>query len=583
MVHFVGAGPGAPDLITLRGSRLLEMADVVIYAGSLVNPELLRYCKPACEQYNSAEMTLDEVLAVMFDAEAAGKTTVRLHTGDPSLYGAIREQMDALAEKGIAYDVTPGVSSLFGAAAALGAEFTLPGVSQSLIVTRLAGRTDVPEREALREFARHGASMALFLSGGMLPRVQEELLAGGYAPDTPAALVYKATWPDEKTVRCTVGTLAAAGAAAGIRKTALVLVGNFLGAPYEKSKLYDAAFTTAFRRGRGDGDIAYLSFTEKGRALAQKLQASLGGAVACTRDGVKLHEWTAAQFPTARALVYVGAAGIAVRAVPPYLASKASDPAVVAVDEGGSFAIPLASGHLGGANELAREIAAVCGGMPVVTTATDVNGVFAVDEWARVQNCAVVDPKRIKAVSGKLLAGEPISVCPAFPITGKPPEGVELTQGSEADVWVDVRPHDALTLAPRALTLGVGCKRGTTREALEARFREFCRVHGILPEAVCAAATIELKEGEEGLLAFCTAHGWPLRFFSAEALAAVRGEFSASEFVAAVTGVDNVCERAALLAADEGGVLLVRKYAGEGITFALAQTPVRLDWRWHNG
>lgn len=249
MVHFVGAGPGAADLITLRGAALLKAADVVIYAGSLVNPELLQYCRPDCEFHNSATMTLDEVLAVMLDAEAAGKTTVRLHTGDPSLYGAIREQLDALAEKGVAYDMTPGVSSLFGAAAALGAEFTLPGVSQSLIVTRLADRTDVPERESLRELARHGASMAIFLSAGLLDGVQSELLAGGLPADTPAAIVYKATWPEEKTVRCTVGTLVEAGEASGIRKTALVLVGGFLDAPYEKSRLYDPSFTTEYRKG----------------------------------------------------------------------------------------------------------------------------------------------------------------------------------------------------------------------------------------------------------------------------------------------------------------------------------------------
>ncbi|MBE6908505.1 MAG: precorrin-4 C(11)-methyltransferase [Ruminococcaceae bacterium] len=253
MVHFVGAGPGAADLITMRGAALLREADVVIYAGSLVNPELLQYCRADCEIHNSATMTLDEVLAVMERAEAAGRTTVRLHTGDPSLYGAIREQIDALRARGIDCDVTPGVSSLFGAAAALGAEFTLPGVSQSLIVTRLAGRTGVPEGEALRELARHGASMALFLSAGMLARVRDELLAGGLAPDTPAALVYKATWPDEKTVRCTVKTLPEAGEAEGIQKTALVLVGGFLNAPYEKSKLYDAAFATEFRPARDGG------------------------------------------------------------------------------------------------------------------------------------------------------------------------------------------------------------------------------------------------------------------------------------------------------------------------------------------
>ncbi len=250
MVHFIGAGPGAADLITVRGLRLLREADVVIYAGSLVNPALLESCRPDCEKYNSAFLTLEEVLAIIADAEAAGKTTARLHTGDPSVYGAIREQMDALDRMGVSYTITPGVSSVFGAAAALGAEFTLPGVSQSLIVTRLAGRTPVPEKEALRSLARHGASMALFLSASMLESVQAELLAGGYAPDTPAALVYKATWPDEQLVRCTIGTLAAAGEAAGITKTALILVGGFLDAPYEKSRLYDPSFTTGFREGK---------------------------------------------------------------------------------------------------------------------------------------------------------------------------------------------------------------------------------------------------------------------------------------------------------------------------------------------
>ena len=247
MVHFVGAGPGAPDLITLRGAELLKQADVIIYAGSLVNPALLDMAREDCEIHNSAKMTLEQVIDVMKQAEAAGKTTVRLHTGDPCVYGAIREQMDALDELGISYDDVPGVSSFCGAAAALRAEYTLPGVSQSVIITRLAGRTPVPDAESLSSMASHGASMAVFLSSGMLGRVQEELLKGAYTEDTPAALVYKATWPEEKTVRCTVGTLAQAGEAHGISKTALVLVGNFLDSPYEKSKLYDPTFTTDFR------------------------------------------------------------------------------------------------------------------------------------------------------------------------------------------------------------------------------------------------------------------------------------------------------------------------------------------------
>lgn len=250
MVHFVGAGPGAADLITLRGAELLRQADCIIYAGSLVNPALLALAKDGCSIYNSAEMTLEEVLDVLRVQESQQHDTVRLHTGDASLYGAIREQMDALDEMEIAYDDTPGVSSFCGAAAALEAEYTLPGISQTVIITRMAGRTPVPERESLRELARHGASMVIFLSAGLLPAVQQELLQGAYTQETPAALVYKASWPEEKVVRCTVGTLARCGKEQGITKTALILVGNFLQpSAYERSKLYDPGFTTAYRKG----------------------------------------------------------------------------------------------------------------------------------------------------------------------------------------------------------------------------------------------------------------------------------------------------------------------------------------------
>ncbi|MBR5723603.1 MAG: precorrin-4 C(11)-methyltransferase [Oscillospiraceae bacterium] len=248
MVYFVGAGCGAPDLITVRGQRLLSEADVIIYAGSLVNPALLAYAKPDCQIYNSAEMTLDAVIAVTEQAEANRQMTVRLHTGDPCLYGAIREQMDRLTARGIAYEICPGVSSFCGAAAALRAEYTLPEVSQTVIITRMAGRTPVPEREDIRRLAAHQATMVIFLSTGMLPQLSAELTAGGYRNDTPAAIVYKASWPDEKVCRCTVGTLAETAAANQIRKTALIVVGDFLGDDYALSKLYDPAFETEFRR-----------------------------------------------------------------------------------------------------------------------------------------------------------------------------------------------------------------------------------------------------------------------------------------------------------------------------------------------
>ena len=250
MIHFVGAGSGAPDLITLRGKRLLEEADVIIYAGSLVNPQLLEDKKETAVVYNSAKMTLEEVLAVMEQAEKEEKKTVRLHTGDPCLYGAIREQMDALDARGIAYDDTPGVSSFQAAAATLNLEYTLPDVSQSVIITRMEGRTPVPSKESIESFAAHGATMVIFLSTGMLEELSARLVAGGYEKTTPAAIVYKASWADEQKYVCTVETLARTAKEHGITKTALIIVGDVVSqSSYSRSKLYDPTFTTEFREG----------------------------------------------------------------------------------------------------------------------------------------------------------------------------------------------------------------------------------------------------------------------------------------------------------------------------------------------
>ena len=253
MVHFVGAGPGAPDLITVRGKELLEKADIIIYAGSLVNPALLNYAKDDAKIYNSAEMTLEEVTAVYTEAAKSEKDVVRLHTGEPSIYGAVKEQMDFLDKEGIPYDSCPGVSACFGAASSLNLEYTLPGVSQTLIITRLQGRTLVPEAESMESLAAHQASMAIYLSAGMLKELSEKLIAGGYEKDTPAAIVYKATWPEEKRIITTVGSLAEAGEKEGIKNTAVVLVGNVISAiDYEKSRLYAADFTTGFRTAKQD-------------------------------------------------------------------------------------------------------------------------------------------------------------------------------------------------------------------------------------------------------------------------------------------------------------------------------------------
>ena len=247
---FVGAGPGSTDLITVRGMRLLQEADVIIYAGSLVNPELLKFASGNAVIYDSSRLTLEEVTKIMIEVEAEGKHTVRLHTGEPSIYGAVREQMDVLDEHGIRYRSCPGVSACFGAAAGLDIEYTLPGISQSLIITRMEGKTPVPEPEKIEKLASHNASMAIYLSAGMLDELQEKLLEGGYEPDTPAAIVYKATWPDERQYICSVGTLSETGKANNITKTAVVLVGEAVThRMFDRSKLYDPHFTTGYRQG----------------------------------------------------------------------------------------------------------------------------------------------------------------------------------------------------------------------------------------------------------------------------------------------------------------------------------------------
>lgn len=605
-------------MITVRGARLLSEADVIVYAGSLVNPELLTYAKPETVVMSSADMTLEQVLSVMEDAEAAGKTTVRLHTGDPALFGAIREQMDALDEQNLSFDVTPGVSSLFGAAAALKAEYTLPGVSQSVIITRVDGRTSVPAGERLRDMAAHGCTVALFLSTGLLDRVEGELAAGGFAPDAPAAIVYKATWPDERVLRCTVSTLESTADAAGIKSTALVLVGGFLASAYERSKLYDPTFSHGFRAaGDQEGEppgcaseermlgddalqvandseshlailrsVAFIAFTERGCRLAVRLAKGFACAGARTSVvgparfaatcGVEAYEdvasWTKERFATESALVFVSAAGVAVRSIAPYVRDKFLDPAVVSVDEAGETAIPLLSGHVGAANDVARMVARLAEGCAAISTATDVNGLFAVDEWARDQGLAVIERARAKEVSSALLEGRPVGFASELAIEGMLPAGFEGASGQDIGVQIGFDLQNCpfertLHLVPRIATLGLGARKGVSVAALERVVAEVLAEAGVPEQAVDAVATIDLKRDEPGLLRFAKVRTWPVRFFSAEELQQVKGIFSESEFVRSVTGTDNVCERAAVAC---GGTLQVRKKARDGATAALA-------------
>ena len=325
---------------------------------------------------------------------------------------------------------------------------------------------------------------------------------------------------------------------------------------------------------------AFAAFTGRGEALAESLRARLGGTLRGRGDGTPLADWTAEQFPRREALIFVGAAGVAVRAVAPHLRSKAEDPAVVCLDETGRFVIPLLSGHLGGANELDRRIAGLTGGTAVVTTATDLSGAFAVDLWAKKQGMHVLQPERIRDVSAAVLRGEDVRLYCPRPIMGETPAHVLITNNpADAAALVSVRKtaSDALQLVPRVLTLGIGCKRGTAAETLERELARFCQQRGVLPEAIIRAATIALKRDEAGLLRFCEDRGWALSFYTAGELRSAAGDFTPSRFVEEKTGVDNVCERAAVLC---GGRLVEKKYASDGVTFALAEAETAYDWSW---
>lgn len=326
--------------------------------------------------------------------------------------------------------------------------------------------------------------------------------------------------------------------------------------------------------------LAFLSFTDKGFALASSLAKALGGSAMRCGKPDSLQEWTKKQFAESDGLVFVGAVGIAVRAIAPYIEKKWKDPAVVAVDECASFAVPLLSGHLGGANSLARAIHSVCGAQAVITTATDVNHVFAVDEWARCQGLWVATPEKIRLISGKLLAGNTIHIYSRWPVAGEPPHGIELVPDLPADVSVgmQVEGKALLSLIPKAIVLGVGCRKNTPQEVLESVLERFLQQYALPVEAICCVASIELKKEEKGLVDFCRSHGWPFHTCTAGELQAIPGDFTASAFVNQITGVDNVCERSAV--AISKGTLCFRKFALDGVTMAAAIKPLHLDWNW---
>ena len=401
IVYFVGAGPGDPDLITLKAQKLIAQADVIVYAGSLVNPEILAYARPEAERHNSADMKLSEQVAVMSDAAARGRMVVRLHTGDPSIYGATLEQMRELDKKGIPYAVVPGVSSVFAAAAALGIEYTVPGDTQTVILTRLSGRTPVPDREALKLLAEHRSSLVVFLSAGMISNVVDQLLAAGYTSATPVAVVYRASWPDELVIRSTLGDIVQRLEAAQITHHALIIVSPALDEDRAKGELAEDShlYGTALAEPQRDSSTAIVTLTRGGTRTGQRLHALLPDSVLYAPSRflddaageqervvpftVSVRQILQSAFGEHQAMICIMASGIVVRELAPLFRSKHTDPPIVVLDENGQYAVSLIGGHKGGGNALARRVAELLGGTAVLTTSSDVQGLPALDLLGR--------------------------------------------------------------------------------------------------------------------------------------------------------------------------------------------------------
>jgi cobalt-precorrin 5A hydrolase / precorrin-3B C17-methyltransferase len=492
-VYIVGAGPGAADLITVRGRDIIVQADLVLYADSLVQESVAQLArKPTARIVGSAGLDLEQQIALMADAARNDQVVARVHTGDPALYGAIHEQIVQLADQDIPTEIVPGVTAAFAAAARLGVELTIPELVQTLIISRVAGRTPVPEREALDRLAAHGASLALYLSIAQIAQVAATLIAGGgYTSDTPVAVVYRATWPDEQIIRGTLAGIAEQVQAAGISRHALVLVSPALAvhAPSLRSRLYDAGFAHGYRRkepgnqgtdepgepgapescqippdpcGNEPAGIAIVAVTRNGSRLAARLAAEMKAiAVVPERFAAEAAGAESYSGPVIaeirrrwsqhNRLVLIMASGVAIRALAPLLRHKANDPAVVCLDEAGRSVIPLLGGHQAGANALARRIATITGGHAAITTASDVQALPALDTLGSEQGWRIDPDSALTHASACLVNGDPIGIFvdPALPAIREQLDG--WFAGAEQVTFVDsvaalAEPHYAAGL-----------------------------------------------------------------------------------------------------------------------------------------
>ncbi len=589
-------------MITLRGAAIIQAADLIVYAGSLVPRVLLVRSRKEAQIHDSSNLSLEQSHALMIEFARENKIVARVHTGDPALYGAIQEQIELLDSEGIPFEVVPGVTVAFAAAAALGRQLTQPGGSQTLILTRLAGRTAVPESENLAELSRHQTSLVVYLSVSRIREVAAELKQG-YPADTPVVVAYRVGWPEETFISATLGDIAERVEESGIRRQAVILVGKALaGDPRARSKLYDPTYSHGFRQGKPKDEakpqgVGVIALTPEGSKLAAKIVQGLkdgslylpekeADGFAAAHSFSDFNATISKCFRQHREMVCVMAAGIVVRLLAPLLGGKGSDPGVVVVDEMGRNAISLVSGHLGGANLLAQRVAAITGGRAVITTATDVQGKVSFDMLAKGAGLLIENLERVKTLNMALLENQQIGLFdPGNWFRPHIPESVSIrllckpreAKGAGIPCWIYVdeqaasfEPPPCLILRPKNLVVGVGCNRGTSSAEISAALESVFRDHSLSLLAIRNLATAELKQDEQGLNELLRERGWSAEYFSVTELQAGGSVPRPSQTVKRHLGVESVCEKAAMLSAGVQDLLVAKEILGN-VTIAVAR------------
>lgn len=602
VVQIVGAGPGAEDLITVRGMRALQEADFVLYAGSLVNPALLAYCKAACVIKDSSSMNLEEQIECMLSYAAQGKNVVRLHTGDPSLYGAINEQIHLLKQHDIEIKIIPGVSSAFAAAAELGIELTSPETSQSVVLTRTPGRTPMPKKEKASSFAKTGATLVFFLSTGKIDELMQDLHKNGELPlDTPAAVIYRATWQEQQILHGTLETIAKQVHEAGFGRQALIFIGKALQTNQNtiNSKLYTNTFSHGYRNFLPSetfyGTCALYAFSKQGLAKAKEIIQGLQlpctlysvyeDETAQTMEQGKIQELVQTTWTAFDAHIFIGAAGIAVRSIAPHLTSKSLDPAVVSCTDTGNYSISLVSGHIGGANRLARKIARITGGQACISTATDTHKLTGIDEIAMLEQARILNPETIKIINSALLHDEKVLFIGNKDIfnTWFQESSVQYCLENTDDlpcIYWDKTPALSLSdkelyIETKAFVLGIGCKKGTAPSLLKQAVEQFLQEHHLTKNHIAKITSCTRKKEEKALLELTKSFSISVEFYAEDELNQVdipNPSLKAEQEI----GTKSVAEASCLLGANypqTKRLYIEKTRCHQCITLALARLP----------